>query len=131
MNSKNHKKVILVNYITFIINLKHQTRNNLKIKLNVMQFLLIACDGTDPEAENRRTGARPLHLEKIGKLKRRGEFIFGGAILNNEEKMTGSVILYDFPDRKTMDERLKGEPYINEGVWKEIKIMPFRLAQIE
>jgi uncharacterized protein YciI len=96
-----------------------------------MQFLLIAHDGTDQDAENRRLRIRPEHLEKIKKLKKTGEFLFGGAILNDEGKMIGSVVLYDFPDRAAMDERLKDEPYIYEGIWKEIKIMPFRIAKIE
>lgn len=96
-----------------------------------MQFLLIAYDGTDPDAENRRLSVRPEHLDKIKKLKKAGEVLFGGAILNNDGKMTGSVILYDFPDKASMDERLKEEPYIYEGVWKNIEIMPFRLANIE
>lgn len=96
-----------------------------------MQFLLIAYDGTDPDAESRRLSVRPEHLEKIGILKKTGEFLLGGAILDNEGKMIGSAVLYDFPDRAALDERLKDEPYIIEGVWKEIKIMPFRLAKIE
>jgi uncharacterized protein YciI len=95
-----------------------------------MQFLLIAYDGTDPGAENRRMNARPVHLERIEDLKKSGEFLCGGAILNDEGKMIGSAILYDFPDRASMDDRLKDEPYINGGVWKEIKIVPFRLAKI-
>ena len=95
-----------------------------------MQFLLIAYDGTDPEAENRRMNARPVHLEGIEDLKKSGEFLMGGAILNDDGKMIGSAILYDFPDRAAMDERLKNEPYITKGVWKEIKIAPFRLAKI-
>jgi uncharacterized protein YciI len=95
-----------------------------------MQYLLIAYDGTDPEAESRRMNARPVHLERIEDLKKSGEFLLGGAILNDDGKMIGSAILYDFPDRSSMDERLKNEPYITEGVWKKIKIAPFRLAKI-
>ena len=34
-----------------------------------MQFLLIAYDGTDPEAPERRLKVREEHLEKIAKLK--------------------------------------------------------------
>jgi uncharacterized protein YciI len=95
-----------------------------------MQYLLIAYDGTDPVAESRRMNARPVHLERIEDLKKSGEFLLGGAILNDDGKMIGSAILYDFPDRSSMDERLKNEPYITEGVWKKIKIVPFRLAKI-
>jgi hypothetical protein len=96
-----------------------------------MQFLLIAHDRTDPQAENRRLKVRPGHLDKIKELKKTGEFLFGGAILNDEGGMIGSVILYDFPDRAALDERLKDEPYLNERVWEKIEIMPFRLANIE
>ena len=96
-----------------------------------MQFLLIAYDGTDSNAESRRLNARPMHLEKIETLKKSGEFLCGGAILNDEGRMIGSAILYDFPDKASLDEWLKEEPYINKGVWKEIKIVPFRLAKID
>ena len=45
--------------------------------------------------------------------------------------MIGSMIVYEFPDRHSMDKRLKNEPYITEGVWEKIEIRPFRLARIE
>lgn len=96
-----------------------------------MQFLLIAYDGTDSDAQNRRTRVRPEHLRRIKILKENGEFLFGGAILDNNGNMTGSMILYEMPDRETLDDRLKDEPYIYAGVWKKIEIVPFRLAPIE
>jgi uncharacterized protein len=96
-----------------------------------MQFLLTAYDGTDRDAEKRRMDSRPEHLEGINVLKQRGEFLFGGAILNDESRMIGSMIVYEFPDRKTLDERLKEEPYIYKGVWESFNIVPFRLADIK
>jgi uncharacterized protein YciI len=96
-----------------------------------MQFLLIAYDGTDPEAPERRLKVREEHLEKIGRLKKDKEFLFGGAILDDGGKMIGSMIVYDFPDRQSLDARLKEEPYITKGVWKKIEIQSFRLARIE
>jgi uncharacterized protein YciI len=96
-----------------------------------MQFLLTAFDGKDGEAQGRRLSARPGHLENISDMKKRGEFLFGGAILDDNGNMIGSMIVFEFPDRKTMDERLKDEPYIYAGVWKKIEIVPFRLAKIE
>jgi len=96
-----------------------------------MQFLLIAYDGTDPGAPERRLKVRGEHFEKIGKLKKAGEFLSGGAILNENGNMIGSMIVYEFPDRQSLEERLKDEPYITEGVWKKIEILPFRLARIE
>ena len=96
-----------------------------------MQFLLLAYDGTDPGATDRRLKVRLEHLDKISSLKKSGEFLFGGAILNDDGKMIGSMILYEFPDRKALDEKLQDEPYITDGVWKRIEIKPFRLAKIE
>jgi uncharacterized protein len=96
-----------------------------------MQFLLLAYDGTDPGAPDRRLKVRREHLDKISSLKKSGEFLFGGAILNDDGKMVGSMIVYEFPDRKALDEKLKNEPYITDGVWKKIEIKPFRLAKIE
>jgi len=96
-----------------------------------MQFLLIAYDGTDPEALERRMKVRPDHLEKIAILKKKGNFLLGGAILDDNEKMIGSMIVYEFPDRSALDASLENEPYITAGVWKKIDIRPYRLASIE
>jgi uncharacterized protein YciI len=96
-----------------------------------MQFLLIAYDGTDPGALERRMRARPEHLEKISVLKKKSEFILGGAILDDKGQMIGSMIVYEFPNREALDRKLKTEPYIVHGVWQKIEIMPYRLANIE
>lgn len=96
-----------------------------------MQFLLIAYDGTDEKALERRMKVREEHLRRIAILKKKGEFIAGGAILNEEGVMTGSMIVYELPDRNTLDQRLQEEPYLTEGVWQKVEIKPFRLAKIE
>jgi uncharacterized protein len=95
-----------------------------------MQFLLLAYDGNDPEALQRRLKVREEHLKKISGLKMAGEYLFGGAILDDSDKMIGSMIVYEFPDRQSLDERLKDEPYINGDVWKKIEIQPFRHAKM-
>jgi uncharacterized protein YciI len=96
-----------------------------------MQFLLIAYDGTDDKATERRMSVREDHLHKISHLKKSGEFLYGGAILGDNGKMIGSMIVYDFPDRVSLDAKLKNEPYITMGVWEKVEIQPFRLAKIE
>jgi len=95
-----------------------------------MQFLLIAFDGTDDQALERRLKVREEHLGKISFLKQRGEFKCGGAILDDDGKMIGSMIVYDFPDRQSLDASLNNEPYFTEGVWQKIEIRPFRIAKI-
>jgi uncharacterized protein len=95
-----------------------------------MQFMLVAYDGEDPGAFERRMKVRGEHLQKIEMLKKSGEFLFGGAILDDSGKMIGSMIMYEFPDREALDETLKDEVYVTKGVWKKITIHPFRLAKI-
>jgi len=95
-----------------------------------MQFLLVAYDATDPGAPGRRMKARPEHLDKIAVLKRSGGFLLGGAILDDNGQMIGSMIVYEFPDREALDNKLKEEPYVIHGVWEKIEIRPYRLAHI-
>jgi uncharacterized protein len=94
-----------------------------------MQFILLAYDGTDTQALERRMKVREEHLSKIDILKKTGEFLCGGAILDDDGKMIGSMIVYDYPDRKALDQMLKNEPYFTENVWKKIEIRPFRMAR--
>ena len=75
----------------------------IRIKKTDMQFLLIAYDGTDPEAQERRLKVREEHLGKIAVLKKNRECLFGGAILDEAGKMIGFMIVYDFPDRQSLD----------------------------
>jgi uncharacterized protein YciI len=91
---------------------------------------MLAYDGNDPEALQRRLNVREEHLKKISRLKMAGEYLFGGAILDDNDKMIGSMIVYEFPDRQSLDERLKDEPYITGDVWKKIEIQPFRHAKM-
>ncbi|MBI5009123.1 MAG: hypothetical protein HZB98_05635 [Bacteroidia bacterium] len=96
-----------------------------------MQFILIAYDGTDQEALERRMKVRQEHLEKIEILKSRGEFLAGGAILDDDGKMIGSMIVYEFPDRNALDKSLQDEPYFTKGVWHKVEIKPFRMAPLK
>jgi uncharacterized protein len=101
------------------------------LKLSDMQFLLVAYDGTDPGAYERRMKCRPDHLEKIALVKKAGQFLCGGAILDDEGKMIGSMILYEAENRAELDRLLEKEPYVYNKVWEKIEIRPFRMAKIE
>ena len=95
-----------------------------------MQFLLIALDGTDSEALDRRLGARSAHLENIEKLHGEGKHLFGGAILD-DGKMIGSMMVVDYPSKEIMEsEWLASEPYVVGNVWQNIEIKPCAIAQV-
>jgi uncharacterized protein YciI len=93
-----------------------------------MQFLVIARDGTDDAALDRRMAARGLHFERLPAMLAAGEMLMGGALLNDDGRMIGSTALVDFPDRAALDRWLAQEPYVTGDVWRDIEIVPFRLA---
>jgi uncharacterized protein YciI len=93
-----------------------------------MQFLVIARDGTDEDAVERRLRVRPSHLESIAPLVVAGNVLVGGAMLSDSGDMVGSMLLVDFPDRAAVDAWLERDPYVTGGVWKEIEVEPFRSA---
>ena len=105
--------------------------NTFAVKHKLMQFLLTAFDGTDSGALERRMKSRPEHLEKTAVIKKTGQFICGGAILDDDGKMIGSMILYEAQNREELDKILENEPYIHNKVWEKIEIRPFRMAKIE
>jgi uncharacterized protein YciI len=93
--------------------------------------LLLAHDGTDKDAKARRTAVRRAHFAGIKPMVERGELRAAGAILDEAGEMIGSVVLAEFPNRADLDAWLAREPYVTEGVWKNIEIKPFRLAVLD
>lgn len=90
--------------------------------------IVIARDGADPEAKARRATVRPTHLERIRPLVEAGNIMVGGAILDDEGDMVGSVLLTDFESREAFDAWIDNDPYVTGGVWKDIEVRPFRPA---
>jgi uncharacterized protein len=94
------------------------------------QYVVVAQDGRDEEALERRMTARPEHLAGAKALKENNNFIIGGAMLNDDEKMIGSVMIVQFESDEKMQEWYDNEPYIKNGVWKFVEVMPFRVANV-
>jgi len=93
-----------------------------------MQFLVVARDGSDEGAIERRRRVRPTHLEAIARLVEAGNVLVGGAMLSEDDEMVGSMLLVDFPDRAAVDEWVRVDPYVTGDVWREIEVRPFRTA---
>jgi len=94
------------------------------------QYVIIAHDDTDENALDRRMNARPAHLDGARTLKATNNFIIGGAILNENQQMKGSVMIMNFDNEDQFKEWMKNEPYIVNNVWKDISIHPFRVADV-
>ena len=96
-----------------------------------MHFLIIAYDGTDSEAINRRYKVREQHLEEVRQRKKKGEHLYGAAILDENNKMIGSIMVVNYPSKEILvNEWLDHEPYVTGGVWKEIDIKPCRVPEV-
>jgi len=88
-----------------------------------MQFIVTGYDGKDDGALDRRMAAREAHLATAKKMVENGRWLHAAAMLNDEEKMTGSLIICEFDSRQAMEsEWLDSEPYVLGKVWEKIEI---------
>jgi len=94
------------------------------------QYVIIARDGSDDQALNRRIETRPLHLAGASRLKANNNFVIGGAILGEAGAMEGSVMIVQFETDEQFNEWYRNEPYITNGVWKTMEVKPFKVADV-
>ncbi len=87
-----------------------------------MQFTIMAYDGKDEGALDRRMKARPGHLANIAKVKETGKVVCAGGLLDEGGKMIGSLLVLDLEDRAALDAYLENEPYVKENVWQDIRV---------
>lgn len=94
------------------------------------QYLIYAWDGTDELALDRRMNIPPTHLEGDKALKEKGQFLIGGAMLNEAGQMAGSMMVVQFETEEQLQHWLDHEPYITGKVWENIQVIPFRVANV-
>ena len=94
----------------------------------MMQFLLIAHDGKDDLALERRLAARQAHLALGDQLKASGNLLFATAILDQSGTMAGSMLVLEYEDRAGLDAWLEREPYLTGDVWREVEISECRVG---
>lgn len=95
------------------------------------QYLITAYDFTDTDALRRRMAVRPLHLDAARQLRETGNFVLGGAMLNDEGKMIGSVMVLQFETEEQLAAWKQNEPYITQKVWETVDIKPFKVANLD
>ncbi|MBQ3973717.1 MAG: hypothetical protein II628_06070 [Lachnospiraceae bacterium] len=83
-----------------------------------MQFVIKAYDGAGKL--ERRMEVRPRHLENMAKIN--GKVICAGGLLDEEGKMKGSLMVMEFESRAVLEDYLKNEPYITDGVWEKVDV---------
>jgi len=95
------------------------------------QYLVTAYDYTDTEALQRRMSVRPHHLDAAKDLRANGNYVLGGAILNEDEKMIGSVMILQFETEEELEAWKQNEPYITQKIWESVDVKPFRVADVK
>lgn len=94
------------------------------------QYLITGHDYTDAGALERRMNVRPHHLDGAKELKEKGNYVLGGAMLNDEGNMIGSVMILQFETETDFETWKQNEPYITQGIWESVTIKPFRVAAV-
>ncbi|MEO8887149.1 MAG: YciI family protein [Mucilaginibacter sp.] len=94
------------------------------------QYLVTGYDYTDEGALERRMAVRPHHLDNAKLYKQKGNYITGGAILDDSGKMIGSAMVLQFENEDELEAWKKGEPYISQKIWETVDVKPFKLATI-
>jgi uncharacterized protein YciI len=94
------------------------------------QYLITGYDYTDAQALERRMNVREHHLEGAHKLKDSGNYVVGGAILDDSGIMIGSMMVLQFETEEELNAWRENEIYIRAKVWEHIDIRPFRVAPV-
>lgn len=97
---------------------------------NMNQYLITAYDFKDEKALERRMEIRPFHLEGAKALKETGNFILGGAIIDDAGSMIGSTMVLQFESDEQLEAWKANEPYITRGIWETVEIKPFKVANV-
>ncbi len=93
-----------------------------------MHFVVIAYDGTDEQALERRMAVRPEHLKQAEKWHENGRWLYACGIENDKGDLIGSMIVCDFPSKTELQQEwLDNEPYVLGKVWERIDVHPARV----
>ena len=92
-----------------------------------MQFVIKAYDGEGKLSK--RMEVRPRHLENMSKIN--GKVICAGGLLDEEGKMKGSLMVMEFESRAVLEDYLKSEPYITDGVWEKFDVEQLNVVLVK
>lgn len=93
-----------------------------------MQYLLLGYDGKDDQALERRLAVRDQHLAHVEESKASGNVLYGAAVLDDADRMIGSMMVLEFDDRAALDAWLAREPYVAGNVWQDLTIQPCQVG---
>lgn len=87
-----------------------------------------------PESAPLRADARTDHLARLKALQEEGRLILAGphpavdAEDPGDAGFTGSLIVAEFPSLEEAERWAEADPYVDAGVYREVRVKPFRLV---
>jgi uncharacterized protein YciI len=93
-------------------------------------YAVLAWDGEDAGAYERRMGVRPRHLPVIHRWAEAGRLSLAMPLLREGGGFAGSLLVLAGEDEVGVKEYLAEEPFAREGVWVSYDALPFRLAAL-
>lgn len=94
------------------------------------QFLIIAKDEKDEGALQRRLSVRQNHLDRMKVELDKEIFVMGGATLDEQGAMNGSMLVIDIEDMAAALKWINDDPYILGRVWASFEVLSFRMAKV-
>lgn len=76
-----------------------------------------------PNSLELRLANRQEHLKHIEKIKESGIIHFAGPLLDEQENMCGSLIIFASDDLKTIKEIVSHDPYVKAGLFQSIEFL--------
>ncbi|MDO9707333.1 YciI family protein [Paracraurococcus lichenis] len=93
--------------------------------------VVIAWDGTDAGAQDRRMAVRGTHLDRVRPMAGSGMLALGGAFLDpGGERMIGSAVVIAAETDAAARAWLAEDPYTTGGVWQETTLYGTRFAPL-
>ncbi|MDM0084823.1 MULTISPECIES: YciI family protein [Variovorax] len=87
-----------------------------------MPFIILAYD--KPGAERLRADLRPRHLAYLAA--RQDQMLAGGAVLDDDGKAIGGMIIVDTEDRAAAERFVGDDPFSTGGLFGSVQILPWR-----
>lgn len=97
-----------------------------------MWYAIISED--NPNSTPLRATARAAHLERLHALTAEGRLLVAGphpaidAEDAGEAGFTGSLVVAEFPSLEDARRWADDDPYVEAGVYQEVKVKPFKLV---
>ena len=94
-----------------------------------MDFVITALDYKNQL--EKRLANREAHVKGLNEAAKNGKLISAGALTNENGEMIGSSVHVRFESRQALNDWLKDESYINNGVWEKVDIQTINLIDVE